>query len=433
MDLVCNHISDQHEWFQKAENGDEYYRNFFFYSKDKPEYVRSFNNEFGKYAEYIVDGKPKEVYIVFPDTVGEIPHWRQGKDGYWYYHTFYPQQPDLNWFNPEVFYEFAKIIIHWSSFGFHFRLDAIPFVGKGIYKDNANDDENTHSIVRGLYHIGRMINPNCALLVETYESTQSVINYFGTTNSPETTLSYNFHLCTNTWLTLVKEDTNYFKECFTSTIAVPIHGEWITFLRNHDELSIAFIDDHLRDSLVETLKPLGAAFREGHAVAGRTFPLLGKNKERTLMAFCLLASFPGSLGIMYGDEIAMDNVPMSELTETQQKDTRNINRGLLKFEAKDNPDNKWFFEKMSDILNKRRFVSYYMNIEPTLGDENTQVLTARYKHGISELLVFINITGKEIVLEPETERFEPVLTVNSASCEPGKVILGPYGCIWLQR
>ncbi len=434
MDIVANHISEQHEWFKKAENGDEFYREYFLYSKERPQFVKRVENEHGIYGEYIVNGQPKLVYIVFPETAGDIPHWHQGKDGYWYYHTFYPQQLDLNWFNPEVFFEFAKIIIHWSSFGFHFRLDAIPFVGKGIYKSNENDDTNTHAIVQGLYQISRMINPNCAFLVETYESMESVINYFGTTNSPETTVSYNFHLCTATWLTLEYENTSYFKDVFNKTNAVPIHAEWITFLRNHDELSIAFIDEKLREDLVKRLAPKGAEFRGGHGLAGRTYSLLGSNYQRMLMAFCLLASIPGSMGIMYGDEVGMENVPFEELSEEERKDTRNINRGMLKRALLEDQGKKTIYNSICDILNKRRFISYYLNIEPLLEDLNdNKVLKISYKHGISQLVMYINVCSTEQFLKQELSGFEPVLKLNQAMYTAEEIKLGPYGCIWVQR
>lgn len=434
MDLVFNHISDQHEWFQKAESGDEYYRDFFFCSKERPEYIRTVNNEYGVFAEYIVDGAPKQVYVVFPDVVGEIPHWRQGKDGYWYYHTFYPQQLDVNWFNPNLFMEFAKIVMHWTSFGFHFRLDAIPFVGKGIYKDAAYDDEKTHTIIQAMYMIARRVNPNCAFLVETYESLPSVIRYFGTTNRPETTVSYNFHQCTSAWLSLVKEDRSFIAQTVETTQAVPIHAEWINFLRNHDELSVAFIDDQLREDIVKTLTPLGAPFRQGHAVAGRTYSLLGKNPERFKMAYTLLASVPGTLGVMYGDEIGMENLALESLSEEEQKDTRNINRGVMPLNEEDTPLRRELREAITEILNKRRFLNYYLNIPPELVDlGRKQMFICKYKYGISELLMLINLGNSNQDFEYIFPDHEVMLKVNTASTDGTMIHLGPYGCLWLQR
>lgn len=434
MDIVFNHVSDQHEWCQKAESGDEYYRNFFFSSKEKPQFLGKVNNQYGVYARYMIDGTEKEVFIMFPEVVGEIPHWRQGKDGYWYYHTFYPQQPDVNWFNPDVFLEYAKIVMYWASFGFHFRLDAIPFVGKGIYKEALIDDRNTHLVIRAMYEVAKMVNPNCAYLVETYESLDSIVKYFGTTNEPESTLAYNFHLCTHTWVSLVRQNSAAFKEVVGTTQQVPVHAEWINFLRNHDEFSIAFIDEQTRLDLVQTLAPLGALFRGGHALSGRTFSLLGKNAARLSMAYCLLASIPGTLGIAYGDEVGMENVDISSLTEAEQKDTRNINRGVLPEALKTAPEKQPILEALREILNKRRFISYYLNIKPEIiYQEIPEVFVCRYTHGISSLVIFINISDHEITLDYHFDDGEPVLQVNDVRREGDKIILGPYGCLWMQQ
>src|SRR5947209_6582381 len=81
--------------------------------KGRPQFLRTCHNEAAVWARYIVNGKKRDVNIGFPELTGEIPQWMQGSDGYWYYHTYYPQQLDLNWHNPDVFLEFAKIVIFW--------------------------------------------------------------------------------------------------------------------------------------------------------------------------------------------------------------------------------------------------------------------------------------------------------------------------------
>jgi glycosidase len=92
MDLVSNHVSEEHEWFQKAQAGDEKYRRYFIVQKTRPRFVGKFHKDSAVWARYIVNGEVRDVNIAFPEMAGEIPHWRERKDGYWYYHTYYPQQ-----------------------------------------------------------------------------------------------------------------------------------------------------------------------------------------------------------------------------------------------------------------------------------------------------------------------------------------------------
>lgn len=132
MDLVLNHVSDQYEWFKKAEEGDEKYQNYFSITRIKPKYLKTIHKNSTVWAVYELENdKIVETNIAFPESCGPLPHWIEGKSGkIWYYHTYYPEQSDVNWLNPEVFLEFVKIITFWIKLDFNFRLDVIPFVGK---------------------------------------------------------------------------------------------------------------------------------------------------------------------------------------------------------------------------------------------------------------------------------------------------------------
>lgn len=207
MDFVLNHVSDQHEWFQKAIKGEEKFRNYFIHTAEKPKFIRKYTKDSTVWAEYEVEGELKSVSIAFPEQAGPIPHWREEKDGYWYYHTYYPQQLDLNWLNPEVFIEIAKILIHWAELGFNFRLDAVPFVGKSAYKKTDTLNQKVHNIISALKYLSEQVNVESCFLVETYEQLDAVIKYFGSSDTIQSNLSYNFHLCTSMWLGLVKEDS----------------------------------------------------------------------------------------------------------------------------------------------------------------------------------------------------------------------------------
>lgn len=433
MDLVFNHVSDQHQWFKKAQEGDEKYRKYFYTVKEKPKFIRKFHKESAVWAEYDVHGKKEIVNIAFPEYAGEIPHWREGEDGYWYYHTYYPQQPDLNWFNPDVFLEVGKVLLYWSSFGFSFRLDAIPFVGKSIYKNPDQDNKKTHLITTALKTLSQTVNPECAFIVETYESLDTIMEYFGNSNNIEANLAYNFHLCTNVWASLVTRKNVYIWEKLDKEEKIPVHGEWINFLRNHDELSLSYLNDALTEEIKEALLKHGADFREGYGISGRTFSLIGFNEKRFLMAYFLLFSFPGGIVIPYGDEIGRKNIPMNKLTKNEKKDTRNINRGTIEASEFQNKEAKKFFDSFSDILHKRQQLRNYLNVWPTKIECPKEIYAARYTLGSSELVIVVNLSNKPESLDANLSKYQTLASVNNAHCTEKGVRLGPYAGLWLQK
>jgi hypothetical protein len=156
--------------------------------------------------------------------------------------------------------------------------------------------------------------------------------------------------------------------------------------------------------------------------------------ERLVMAYALVASLPGAQGIVYGDDVAMENVDIHTLPEADQKDTRNINRGILKQEWKTDPARQQVVKDLQEILNKRRFLAYYMNAFPEIiFDEIPEVFVCRYTHGTSQLVTFSNLSEKEITIDYVFNNGEVVMAVNNARLEGTKVILGKYGCLWVQQ
>lgn len=435
MDLAVNHISEQHEWFQKAQAGDEKYREYFLYSKEKPQFLRKYHKDAAVWADYKVKGKTVKVNIAFPELVGPIPHWRQGTDGYWYYHTYTPQQLDLNWKNPEVFFEVVKIVVYWASLGFNFRLDAIPFIGKGAYKTPEKDNGRTYDITTALQYIVKKINPECAFIVESFEALDKVINYFGTSNSRQSQLSYNFHLCTRLWISLIKKDVSYMWHELIVTNKIPTHAEWVNFLRNHDELSLAHLDEKLKDEVSNVINNRGITFREGHGISGRTYSLLGHNEKRFKMAYFLLASLPGALAIPYGDEIGMRNVPLSRLSKSDRQDTRNINRGRLSLKKMHTKKGQRLYNEISQIINERKLLRNYLNIQPQrilTEQKKSQVLSMVYKSGSSQLYIFINLGNSQQKIDINVSEGAIIAKVNTAKITDQQVQLGSYGGIWVQ-
>lgn len=433
MDLVFNHVSDQHEWFRKAQAGDQTYRDYFITTQKKPVFLGIIHKENAVWAEYIVKDTKVAVNIAFPEFVGEIPHWRLGNDNYWYYHTYFPQELDLNWHNSDVFIEVAKVMLYWGSMGFNFRLDAIPFVGKSAYKDSQNESENTFLITAALKTISEEVNPETAFLVETYERIEKVVDYFGTSNRIQANLSYNFHLCTNIWISLVTHSTDPIWENLEKEKAIPKHAEWVNFLRNHDELSLAYLDDELTQEMNDHLLKNGEPFRENYGIAGRTFSLIGEKYKRYLMAYFLLASFPGGIAIPYGDEIAYRNTPLYKMREIERIDARNINRGSITAEEFHKKQSKKISRKICAMLEQRKRLKDYLHVWPQKIAAPHEVFGALYKLGTSELCVYINLSEKKKYIEKTLTGFQEIAGVNARKVNGSTITLGPYGGVWIQK
>ncbi|MDF2868411.1 MAG: Malto-oligosyltrehalose trehalohydrolase [Gammaproteobacteria bacterium] len=433
MDFVFNHVSDQHPWFQKAQQGDGYYRNYFIHTLQKPQFIRKFYQDSAIWAEYIVEGQSKIINIAFPEHAGAIPHWRQGKDGYWYYHTYYPTQLDLNWLNPDVFLEVTKILIHWVKLGFNFRLDAIPFIGKNAYKLTDASNKVAHAITAALKCITDKIDPSSVFIIESYEQLDKVIEYFGSSEIVQANLSYNFHLCTSIWVSLIKADANYIWQKLDKLVEVPDHAEWLNFMRNHDELSLAYLPDDLLLTMREAIGKYGKDFREGCGISGRTFSLLGGHQAKFLMAYFLLASLPGGIVIPYGDEIACPNIALDKLIQQDRADSRNINRGRLLSSQYETQEGKAIFRALTMIIRQRKALRYYLNIWPMRLGSAHCVFAACYKNSHEELLIYINLSEEPQEIECELLNARQCAQVNEPTLKKGMINLGPYAGIWLKR
>lgn len=432
MDMVLNHISDQHPWFQKAEAGDERYRKFFIYTKEQPKFIRKYVKDKAVWAEYEAEGKLYTANIIFPEHTGPIPHWREGKDGYWYYHTFYPQQLDLNWFNPELFLELAKLLVYWTQYGFSFRFDAIHFIGQGPYKAYNDENTNAHSLLAVLKWIVHQVNPNALFIVEASEPVDQIVPYFGTDRHAQADMAYNFYVCNELWAAIVEHNASYVWRGLERSRNIPSHGEWLYFLRNHDELSLAYLDDDQLERINSSIAKHGVDFREGCGISGRTFSFLSGNDERFLMAYFLLISLPGAVMIPYGDEIAKKSIPLNELAPKLRKDTRNVNRGSIEEKEYLDAHNKGIFEKMSEMLHHRQLLQEYTYIWPSQIEAPDGIFAACYSNKDSKLGIFINLTHKQKTIKRDTSFSNVVGWVNSFVYNDEEIVLGPYGGVWLK-
>jgi maltose alpha-D-glucosyltransferase / alpha-amylase len=304
IDFVLNHVSHKHEWFIKATSGNKFYQDFFISQTQKPKLL----SQTKQHAVYEIDGKRTEHKIIFPEfSCGEhkIPHY-VNVHGVWYYHTFYPQQLDLNWDNPQVFAEMSKVILFWGKRGVHFRLDAIPFVCKDLSR-NCEVTQKTFDVLAQLHDVAHSVGS--VFMAEATKSNSEIIPYFGTKDVVRCELAYNFELMNALWLCLLDGTHNMMSVLQSIGISKPQYAQWVTFLRSHDELMLKSQDASLNEQLREFLlaSSRGIPFKEGRAVAGRLASFLDGDTDKIIFAHSLLASFPGNIAIYYGDEVGVQN------------------------------------------------------------------------------------------------------------------------------
>lgn len=364
-DLVLNHFSEQHEWFQQALKGDTDKINYFVVREDMPEYSKYIDEKLGHIVEYKEnDGKISKRRLIFPE-ITEHNYRKEtigGKD-YYFYHTFYPFQLDINWKNPEVLYYNLKTINYWANLGVDiFRLDAIPYLDKepGTMAENL---PVTHSIIKLLSTYLQAVAPRSVLQAEACQLPKDVIPYFGTERKTETIvdgqirdfkrtdevqIAYNFPYMPALWASFITQDSKYFKDALKQTPPIPESSSWATFLRVHDELTLEMVTPQMRELIYNALEEKGAPFRKGFGVSGRMANFLDEDHDHIQMAFSVLLSMPGIPIIYYGDEIGaknnFDNAQKSaDIRKKRQLkskikllscfDSRDINRGLLTRQA----------------------------------------------------------------------------------------------------
>lgn len=364
-DLILNHFSDQHEWFQQALKGDINKLHYFIAREDMPEYHQYKDEKRGYMVEYKEkDGTVTRRRLIFPEITDN--HYRKvtikGKD-YYVYHTFYPFQLDVNWENPQVLYYMLDAVAFWANMGVDiFRMDAIPYLSK----EEGTSAENlpkTHYVIQLISAFLQTIAPRSVIQAEACQQPQKILPYFGKerkvehkikdnlkeiTRTDEVQLCYHFPYMPAIWASLVTADNSYFWKAYKSTPKIPDSTAWAMFLRVHDELTLEMVNEKTRELLFDGLAPKGAAFRKGYGVSGRLASFLDKDPDRIGMAFSILMSLPGVPIIYYGDEIGMPNnyanaKESAKKREAKQKadkknktkmlsyfDSRDINRGPIK-------------------------------------------------------------------------------------------------------
>jgi maltose alpha-D-glucosyltransferase / alpha-amylase len=291
-ELVINHTSDQHPWFQRARRA----------AKGSPE--RDW------YVWSDTDAKYPETRIIFTDT--EKSNWTLDPvAGQYYWHRFFSHQPDLNWDNPAVMHEIIQVMRFWLDIGVDaMRLDAIPYLIEREGTINENLPE-THEVIKEIrreldarYH-GRVF------LAEANQWPSDVRAYFGE-EGDECQMAFHFPLMPRMFMAVRQEERHPVVEIMNQTPEIPDNCQWAIFLRNHDELTLEMVTDEERDYMY-TQYATDPQMRINVGIRRRLAPLMENSRRRIELMNSLLFTMPGTPIIYYGDEIGMgDNVYLGD-------------------------------------------------------------------------------------------------------------------------
>jgi maltose alpha-D-glucosyltransferase/alpha-amylase len=303
-DLVVNHTSDQHPWFQAARSDpNSPYRDYYVWS-DTPD----------KYSE---------VRIIFVDT--ERSNWTYDEvAGQYFWHRFFSNQPDLNYDNPAVREEMFKIADFWLGMGLDgFRADAVPY----LFEREGTSGENlpeTHAYLKELRAYIESKYPGRILLAEANMWPEDVLPYFG--DGDEFHMAFNFPVMPRLYMGLRKEDRTPIVDIISRLPAIPENAQWCTFLRNHDELTLEMVTNEDRDYMWREYAT-DPRMKINLGIRRRLAPLLDNARRRIELLNGLLFSLPGSPIIYYGDEIGMgDNIYLGDRNGVRTPMQWNIDR-----------------------------------------------------------------------------------------------------------
>jgi maltose alpha-D-glucosyltransferase/alpha-amylase len=289
-DMVMNHTSDQHPWFQESR-------------QDRT------NEKADWYVWHDDDQRWPEARIIFVDT--ETSNWTyDAQRSQYYWHRFFHHQPDLNYDNPAVADAMLDVVRFWLGLGLDgFRLDAVPY----LFERDGTNGENlpeTHDYLRRLRKAVEDEFAGKILLAEANQWPADVVDYFG--DGDECHMCFHFPLMPRMFMSVRREQRYPISEILAQTPAIPDGAQWGTFLRNHDELTLEMVTDEERDYMyAEYAKdPL---MRRNVGIARRLFPLLENDRRVVELFHAMLFSMMGSPVLYYGDEIGMgDNIYLGD-------------------------------------------------------------------------------------------------------------------------
>ena len=442
-ELVCNHTSDQHPWFQRARRAKpgSAARDFYVWSDTPTKY--------------------KDTRIIFTDT--ETSNWTWDPvAGAYYWHRFYSHQPDLNFENPAVHKALFKAMAFWLDLGVDgMRLDAIPY----LYEAEGTNCENlpqTHVFLKQLRSQMDVKYPGRMFLAEANQWPEDLVSYFG--EGDECHMAFHFSVMPRLYMAVHQEDRFPIIEIMRQTPGIPEKCQWAIFLRNHDELTLEMVTDEERDYMYRVY----ARDREARINVGirrRLAPLLGNHRRKIELMNGLLCSLPGTPVLYYGDEIGMgDNIYLGDRngvrTPMQWSGDRNAgfsraNPQKLYFPVITDPEYHyemvnvenqvgnlhsllWWTKRLLAL--RKRYKAFGRGALEFLHPENRKVLCFVRRYEDESILVVANLARYVQAVELDLSEFRGMMPVElfgevefpSIGALPYFITLGPHSFYWFK-
>ncbi len=442
-ELVINHTSDQHPWFQRARQSPRgsRWRNFYVWS-DQPD-------------------KYRDARIIFRDTERSNWTWDPVAQAY-YWHRFYSHQPDLNYDNAEVRREIFRVVDFWLNQGVDgLRVDAVPY----LYEREGTSCENlpeTHNFVRELRkHVDTRFK-NRMLLAEANQWPEDVVAYFG--KGDEFHMAFHFPLMPRMFMAIQMEDRFPIVDILRQTPPIPETCQWATFLRNHDELTLEMVTDEDRDYMYRMYARDPAA-RLNLGIRRRLAPLLKNDRKKIELMNILLFSSRGTPVIYYGDEIGMgDNIYLGDRNgvRTPMQWSPDLNAGFSKTNPQKlylpviidpeyhyetvnvetqerNPESLLWWMKRLIGLN-RRHRAFGRGDMDFIQTPNRKIIAFVRRHEKDTVLVVANLSHAAQFTNLDLGKYAGCLPVEifgqeqfaSIGENPYPLTLGPYGYYWFE-
>ncbi len=433
VDLVLNHTSDQHPWFQSARQSPASpFRDYYVWSDS--------------------DDRYRDARIIFLDS--EPSNWTYDEvAGQYYWHRFFHHQPDLNWDNPQVRQEMIDALDFWLDLGVDgFRADAVPYL---IQREGTNCENlpETHAILKSIRQHMDQHYPGRVLLAEANQWPEDVRPYFG--DGDEFHMGFHFPVMPRLFMALKLGDATPIYQIMSRTPPIPASCQWCVFLRNHDELTLEMVTEDERHYMWQHYAP-EPRMRLNLGIRRRLAPLLDNDRRKIELLNSILFTLPGSPIIYYGDEIGMgDNIWLDDRNgvRTPMQWTAGPNAGFSTAGQPYAPvidDPIYGYQRVNvaaqqaepnSLLNWTRRLIAVRKEHPCFSrgafelveTGNPAVLAYRRQHQGDEVLVLHNLSDQEQTILQRPITPDRIDLLSGKGYPAGQITLAPYQYLWLAQ